>query len=308
MKRVLVGFDGSPQAEHALEELSRSGLGAEVEVSVMSVADVWLPANSTGPNDSFPATGSATVRHAVDKAQDAVRQMLARAERAAESLARVHPKWRVTPYACGDSPSWAIIGKAAEWRADLVVLGSHGRSVLERFFLGSVSAKVAAEAPCSVRIARPREGMRSGRLRTVIAVDGSADSLTAVRAVASRVWLPYCEFRLVTVVDPRMETSLAWEVARRSDWQLEPNERARDALARLLKMDCRLLTEAGLIAETFLLEGEPKRELLNMAEEWQADSIFIGARGLHHGGRLSLGTNASAVVSRANCSVEIVRP
>lgn len=308
MKRVLVGFDGSPQAEHALEELSRSGLGAEVEVTVMSVADVWLPANPTGSNDPFPDTGSATVRHAVNQAQDAVRQMLARAERAAESLARLHPKWKVSPHACGDSPSWAIIAKAAEWRADLVVLGSHGRSVIERFFLGSISAKVAAEAPCSVRIARPREGIRSGRLRMVIAVDGSADSQAAVQAVASRVWLPYCEFRVVAVVDPRMETSLAWDVARRDDWHLEPNEPAREALARLLKMDCHLLTEAGLIAEPFLLEGEPKRELLSMAEEWQADAVFIGARGLHHGGRLSLGTNASAVVSRAHCSVEIVRP
>ncbi len=308
MKRVLVGFDGSPQAEHALDELSRSGLGSEVEICVMSVADVWLPANPTGTSDPFPDTRPAAVRHAIVQAQDAIRLTLASAARAAERLALLHPKWRVAPHACGDSPAWALVAKAAEWRADLVVLGSHGRSALERFFLGSVSAKVAAEAPCSVRITRPRENMRSGRLRIVIAVDGSADSQAAVRAVASRVWLPYCEFRVVAVVDPRMETSLAWDVARRDDWLPQPTERARDALTRLLEMDCRVLTEAGLMAETFLLEGEPKRELINLAEGWQADAIFIGARGLHHGGRLSLGTNASAVVSRAHCSVEIVRP
>ena len=76
----------------------------------------------------------------------------------------------------------------------------------------------------------------------------------------------------------------------------------------MLEHAAKILSDAGLAVETQLLKGDPKHELLTQAEAWEADAIFIGARGLHHGGRLALGTMASAVAARAHCSVEIVRP
>lgn len=53
----------------------------------------------------------------------------------------------------GDARSM-ILKEAAEWHADLIVVGSHGRKRLERFFLGSVSEAVARHADCSVQIVR----------------------------------------------------------------------------------------------------------------------------------------------------------
>ena len=47
-----------------------------------------------------------------------------------------------------------IIDAAAEWRADLIVMGSHGRRGLQRFLLGSVAEHVARHAQCSVEIVR----------------------------------------------------------------------------------------------------------------------------------------------------------
>lgn len=48
----------------------------------------------------------------------------------------------------------AIVENAANWGADLIVMGSHGRGSVERFLLGSVSLAVLAQAPCSVAIVR----------------------------------------------------------------------------------------------------------------------------------------------------------
>ena len=48
----------------------------------------------------------------------------------------------------------AIIDSAAEEKADLIVVGSHGRKGLDRFLMGSVSEFVARHAPCSVEIVR----------------------------------------------------------------------------------------------------------------------------------------------------------
>jgi len=53
----------------------------------------------------------------------------------------------------GDARS-VILEDAAEWHADLIVMGSHGRRGLGRFFLGSVSEAVARHAHCSVQIVR----------------------------------------------------------------------------------------------------------------------------------------------------------
>ena len=47
-----------------------------------------------------------------------------------------------------------IIDAAAEWRADLIVVGSHGQRGIQRFLLGSVAEFVARHAKCSVEIVR----------------------------------------------------------------------------------------------------------------------------------------------------------
>jgi nucleotide-binding universal stress UspA family protein len=55
-----------------------------------------------------------------------------------------------------------ILDIAAEWRADLIVVGSHGRKGLERFLLGSVAEYVARHARCSVWIVRSSPGRSKG--------------------------------------------------------------------------------------------------------------------------------------------------
>ena len=69
----------------------------------------------------------------------------------------------------------------------------------------------------------------------------------------------------------------------------------------------RQLELAGLVSERHSLEGQSKHTLLEWAESWNADCLFIGASGLQHPATETLGTVASALAVRAHCSVEIVR-
>lgn len=55
------------------------------------------------------------------------------------------------------SAEQAIIEEAENWKADLIVIGSHGRGFWKRMFLGSVSQTVIQHAPCSVLIVRKSE-------------------------------------------------------------------------------------------------------------------------------------------------------
>jgi nucleotide-binding universal stress UspA family protein len=47
-----------------------------------------------------------------------------------------------------------MLDGAAAWRADLIVVGSHGKTGLDRLLLGSVSEHIARHAPCSVEMVR----------------------------------------------------------------------------------------------------------------------------------------------------------
>ena len=75
-------------------------------------------------------------------------------ERAADDLRRVGFKTH-TAVEVGDVRD-SILAAAAEWDADLVVIGSHGHRGIQSLFLGSVAESVARDAKCSVEIVHIR--------------------------------------------------------------------------------------------------------------------------------------------------------
>lgn len=183
----------------------------------------------------------------------------------------------------GDNPAWAVIKMAAGLKADLIVIGSHGHSSAGgRLILGSVSQRVLYEAPCSVRVGRGSEERREGPARIVVGFSDSEDGLAAVDAMASRVWPEGSEARVVTVgetVKPEMQ-----------------------GIADVK------LRAAGLATEKVNRDGNPAHVLIKEAEDWGADSIFVGTRNIHGFQHLLHGSVSSAVAARAHCSVEVVRP
>jgi nucleotide-binding universal stress UspA family protein len=75
----------------------------------------------------------------------------------------------------------------------------------------------------------------------------------------------------------------------------------------MLEPVANILREAGLEVSTSVFEEDPKNSIVNVAEKMVADCIFVGDNDETALDRLLLGTVASAVVSRAPCSVEIIR-
>ena len=76
-------------------------------------------------------------------------------ELVARAAQRLHDAgFQVTTAIEEGDPKVVIIDSAAEWAADLIILGSHGRKGLDRFLIGSVSEAVARHARCSVQIVR----------------------------------------------------------------------------------------------------------------------------------------------------------
>jgi hypothetical protein len=105
---------------------------------------------------------------------------------AGRRLRTVFPAWDVRAEALVGSPASAILNTANEWKPDLIVVGSHGRSALGRFIMGSMSQKIVTEAHCSVRVTRGHGIDAGAPVRILLGFDGSFDSRAAVRTVASR--------------------------------------------------------------------------------------------------------------------------
>jgi nucleotide-binding universal stress UspA family protein len=305
MKKLLIAYDGSSAAESAISDLSNAALPANLDVVVMSVADVYLPPASRLPEAAVPEFPPSLIQKAHDKAMHEVEVHRELAHRACGRVKSMFPKWNCTPVAVGDSPGWAIVRKATEWNADLVVVGAQSHSALERLFLGSVSHKVVAESPCSVRVGRHHRA--TDELRIMVAVDGSIDSKAALDGIAARTWSPGTKFRIIVVADQYVETAMSWPGFFPANFVQANDENGREWINRMAAAASKILFDAGLDVLNDIYDGHPKEVLLRVSEEWQADAIFLGARGLNHGKRYSLGTVASAVASRALCSVELVR-
>lgn len=72
---------------------------------------------------------------------------------------------KITEDVLDGHPKEVIIETAGDWSADVIVVGSHGRSGISRFLLGSVSMSVLSAAPCSVLIVKvPPEQMKAQEL------------------------------------------------------------------------------------------------------------------------------------------------
>jgi len=296
--KVLIAYDGSSGGDAALVDLQKAGLPSDVEAIVISVADVCLwPTSTAEANSTIPEPAS--VKRAHKRALQAVQEARVLAAKASERLQTVFPGWKVLTEAHGESPAWAIIQKADEWKPDLVVVGSHGRSALSKLVLGSVSQKVITETRCSVRVARTGTDEDKSVVRIVIGVDGSAGAETAVRAVSERLWPAGSEARLVAALDPMMATAMEWVEGGATNERAWMSKRVESSVERL--------RASGLTVTTVIKKGDPKRVLIKEAKQWGADCVFVGARGLRGIGRLLLGSVSAAVVARAGCSVEVVR-
>ena len=313
--RILIGYDGSNCAEAAIYDLRRAGLPADTEAVVMTSADVspHLPASCYEPMDPQAlAEQPQFIRTAHALAQAALAEAKTVASEGVRLVKAEFPTWKVESLTAGDfSPYRALIRKADEWRPDLVVVGSHGRSAAGRALLGSVSQNVLSHAICSVRVARFREDARrvvGDPVRLVLGIDGSPDSAAAVSAVADRPWPDGSEVLVVIAIDPVTSLALAYGppfgiFGPRMAVPGNDNAHARQIPESVAKE----LRRSGLSAVPVVENGDPKNVLLREAERFNADCIFVGAKGHSRLERFLLGSVSSAVAARAGCTVEVVR-
>lgn len=207
----------------------------------------------------------------------------------------------------GSVPS-EILRFAKELPADLVVMGTHGRSGFERLMLGSVTEKILRKAPCpvlTVPLRAPAVAPVNALFNRVLcAVDFSPASIHALslaQSLAGEASARLCVMHVlepVSIFEPVVAVGSDGLPAVSADLRRE----VRHRLEGLVGGDTRAFTDVAEI----VVAGKPYQEILRAAEEQRSDLIVIGA----HGGRRGLpafGSTTAHVVREAQCPVLTVR-
>lgn len=298
--KILLAYDGSVCADSALDDLPRAGLPAQAEVRILALAEVFLPP-PWPPDVPVLQPSLPEVQRALAVAEQAVQASRTLAEQAGTRVQALFPAWTIQTEAYADSPSWGVLKQADAWMPDLIVVGSHSRSAVGRLVLGSVSQIIVTHARSAVRVARAPRHASDAPVRLLIGVDGSPDAEAAVAAMAARHWPPGSVASLVAVAEAPLPAFLA-------RWLPSHDPTPPDWLTTVLNTMQHTLQAAGLDVTTALHEGDPKRLLPDLAAQWDADCLVVGARGLGRVERLFMGSVSTAVAARAPCSVEVIRP
>jgi nucleotide-binding universal stress UspA family protein len=198
--------------------------------------------------------------------------------------------------------------------ADLLIMGTHGRSGFERLVLGSVTEKVLRRAACPV-LTVPRGVPDVVPVppvlfkRIVCAIDFSSCSMHALNYAMSLAQEADAHLTVVHVIElppdvPREvhENVLAGPRSLREYIALaEEDRRARlkDAIPDSVRAYCTV--------DTVLATGKPYREILRIAEEQKADLLVIGIHGRGAIDRLLFGSTAQHLVRQASCPVLTLR-
>jgi nucleotide-binding universal stress UspA family protein len=136
-------------------------------------------------------------------------------------------------------------------------------------------------------------------MKILIGVDDSSFSRIAVEEVARRSWRSGTAVKILSVIESPYNPTPGEGISE------NPYKIARASVDDATEVLRRSGNNFEIIGD--IIEGSPKRVILEEAEAWEADLIVVGSHGRRGLDRFLLGSVSQAVALHALCSVEIVR-
>ena len=206
----------------------------------------------------------------------------------------------------GDA-STTIVRQALTTRADLIVIGTHGRRGFKRLLLGSVAETVLHEAPCPVLTVSPHTEAATSDVvtfkRILCPIDFSPSALQALGFALDLARQAGGLVTLLHVVEWLAEDdapSTHFNVPEFRGYMVnDAKQRLRSLVAEESRAWCEI--------DDVIVSGRAHREILRAAEARSADLIVMGAQGRGGVGLALFGSTTQQVVRGAACPVLTVR-
>ncbi len=293
IERVLAPIDGSDVANRALdfavERAKLHGASVTVAFAVNRLSIAIATANPYGYTDPTP------LLEALDEEAEAVLSAgEARVKQAGVAVERAKLEGLAAP---------AILTHARSMRADIIVVGTHGRRGFDRFAVGSTAEGVIRAASVPVFVVPQRAATQNpGALgRAVVAVDGSP---AADLGLAFACELARDEHTHVTVCSVAESAGMHWEDLDRS---VLLEREMEEKVARLLDERKKRAQSLGVEADTKLLRGDAAVAIVSLAAAEKADCIVVGTHGRAGIPRFVLGSVAEGILRSSSVPVCTLR-
>lgn len=292
MMKVLLATDGSRFAEYAEQQMTALLPTGEQDLSIVTVCPA---VDLLTINYEFPVGIQETVTHCRNEAEGLVERARDRLKFWAKSVGTVVDDGHVAS---------EILREIESSEPDLCVLGSHGRSAIDRFLIGSVSDRVCKYAGCSLLLARPTEdGSASRKIANIVIAD---DGTSSTQAAISRVREFNNEdltIHLVTVIPDPLPTELVSAIELES-WVRESESQHRSRLQEFAEQLRPIVKDVTIEIRQSARVAD---ELVQVAEGSRADLIMLGGKKKSTLSRILLGSVSLNVLHHVHCSVWIER-
>jgi len=284
--RILVPTDGSDQAVRAANHGAMLAQQFDATLHLLTVVDVEAaagPFSAGGIDESYIETLTAESRAELETLES-----------------RIEGGGPVETSVVTGEPVEGILDYVTENGIDLVCMGSHGRSGLRRFLIGSIAERVVRLSPVPVLTVRATDTDRpdNGYEEMLVPTDGSSQSSVAERHALALAKQFGSRIHAVSVIN-------VGDIATGTETTVPPGlieeleQTAAEATASI-EGDA---AAAGVDATTAVSVGSPKRELLAYTSENDIDLICMGTHGRTGLNRVLLGSTAEAIVRRADAPV-----
>jgi nucleotide-binding universal stress UspA family protein len=218
--------------------------------------------------------------------------------------------------------AWEQITEAVrDFKADLIVMSTHGRTGLSRLFGGSVAAKVLHDAPSLVLLVRPKDDKATDLSETfrevspefirkpvLVPLDGSSLSEVALKPALQLAEASGAPLKLIEVLPPVEELaveSAPITVGGYFPRGLSSQELKEEALDYLLTIETERLP-ANLHIDTHVVQGQPAPEIVKHSREIGAGLIVMASHARTGLGRTIMGSVTEDVIRHADCPVMVI--
>lgn len=237
-----------------------------------------------------------TVSHLVDDCEKQAARMMAKLEGKARGVGvTVHTDIRTRK-----SVRSEIESAIRRTKADVLVMGTHGRQGLEKWFLGSVAERLLRSSPIPVLTLRGTSKRRTtlpAPAKVLVTTDFSAGAARAVKLALSVAQANQARLTLLHVLEElRALTS--------PTYRQEATERRRDELLKLLPPDA----QDSCDIEARIEAGTPYHVILRILKKDKFDFLVMNTHGKGMLDRALLGSTSERVVRAARCPVLLIPP
>ena len=293
VKKILVPTDFSDTAKAALDQALILAAKFDAELTVLHARLLF---------EDDPLEMEEKLKEVKSEEHEIEELLLKKMQKKTEQHAHLKIKHEIIR---GYSAPSAILGFINKNNFDLVVIGTHGRSGLEHFLIGSVAEKVVRYARCPVLTVRTTDFVKENFTRILVPVDFSEPSMEALKTAAGWINNGQSELHLLYSVEQEVHPALyAWGMKSVLDMIPDIKEkvekRMNEAVAAIPELSKVTITRV-------IREGKPHKEIARYVEEQQLDLIIIGTHGMVGLDRLLLGSTTERVIRSVKIPVLTVK-